>query len=644
MGADCCRDSVWITVEKDCPELFSEDIITYQSCFDLVEYCCEIPLSEINNYSILDNGELYSGLLAGCNFDTIFSYSYFSIPNQGENGPYTLQSWTVGNTTYENLEFENITALIDLMNSFDPLGNWENNLQTFSIKGGFPETDYSSMIIRQNNTGAITTLELNMSLISKNTQLLLTNQTHNLVFTNLEDGCQDSFYVDIVCIPDTITNSVFIDGQIIICADSLGLMDSIVSVENTCEVESGENVNFIIDPITNCIIIEGITTGIDTACLEICTVGGFCQEIIVETTVVPLCDDLIAMDSIMIDANSCLEKVPICFDLLYEEIDSFSIRLNGIIYEDSIKQCTESSTNIELALYAGDYEMIVIDERTSCSDTVNLSINCIGDVIVIDTLFIGSIDTLCIDLDDFPGNPVSNSNDCPEESESVEFILDGFCVIYEGVASGESQACIVVCDDQDVCDTTFITVNVLSNEIMIPDASDDIDTTMENTSILVNVMTNDIMIGEMDTIYIEDNPENGTVIYNGDGTYIYHPNEGYCDNLDGDSFTYVLCNEFGCDTASVTIYTLCADLLFYTGISPNNDDVNDVFYVLGIGQYPDNDLCIFNRWGNQVFYTKNYQNDWRGTWNGKDLPDGTYFYVFNDGNGNTYSGYLQIHR
>ena len=84
----------------------------------------------------------------------------------------------------------------------------------------------------------------------------------------------------------------------------------------------------------------------------------------------------------------------------------------------------------------------------------------------------------------------------------------------------------------------------------------------------------------------------------------------------------------------------------FSGFSPNGDDVNDGFQILGVENFPDNELCIFNRWGNQVLNVKGYTNDdpWFGTWNGRDLPDGTYFYVFDNGAGQQYSGYVQIQR
>lgn len=45
-------------------------------------------------------------------------------------------------------------------------------------------------------------------------------------------------------------------------------------------------------------------------------------------------------------------------------------------------------------------------------------------------------------------------------------------------------------------------------------------------------------------------------------------------------------------------------------------------------EYPDNELIIFNRWGDIVFQAQPYQNDWGGTnQKGQHSPDGTYYYI-----------------
>jgi gliding motility-associated-like protein len=79
----------------------------------------------------------------------------------------------------------------------------------------------------------------------------------------------------------------------------------------------------------------------------------------------------------------------------------------------------------------------------------------------------------------------------------------------------------------------------------------------------------------------------------------------------------------------------CMDMR--TVISPNGDGQNDNFLINCIELTNDNRLLIFNQWGQQVFETENYDNEWRGTsMNGEALPEGAYYFIFeftdNEGN------------
>lgn len=84
--------------------------------------------------------------------------------------------------------------------------------------------------------------------------------------------------------------------------------------------------------------------------------------------------------------------------------------------------------------------------------------------------------------------------------------------------------------------------------------------------------------------------------------------------------------------------------------TPNGDGKNDTFVIKHIEDYPNNDLKIFNRWGNLVYEKKGYNNEFDGHANVNDavgsdkLPVGTYYVVleFNDGKTETYKGYLQL--
>lgn len=110
----------------------------------------------------------------------------------------------------------------------------------------------------------------------------------------------------------------------------------------------------------------------------------------------------------------------------------------------------------------------------------------------------------------------------------------------------------------------------------------------------------------------------------------------------------VLCNELGfCDTTIVIIDVISDSLIIYNGFSPNGDGVNEHFRIDNIEAYPDNSLTIFNRWGGRVYRTESYQNrnGWTGTFADETiLPDGTYFYILDDGEGQVYKGFLEIRR
>lgn len=72
------------------------------------------------------------------------------------------------------------------------------------------------------------------------------------------------------------------------------------------------------------------------------------------------------------------------------------------------------------------------------------------------------------------------------------------------------------------------------------------------------------------------------------------------------------------------------DVIVYTGFTPNGDGINDYLVIDNIEKYPNNNVDIYNRWGNKVFSTSKYDNinnHWDGKQNGKAVTAGTYFYI-----------------
>lgn len=104
-------------------------------------------------------------------------------------------------------------------------------------------------------------------------------------------------------------------------------------------------------------------------------------------------------------------------------------------------------------------------------------------------------------------------------------------------------------------------------------------------------------------------------------------------------------------TDSVTVFVTHSDtcgIHIYTGITPNGDGANDVWWIDGIAAFPDNNVDIFNRWGSLVWAGKNYDNKkvfWYGqNAKGEPLPAGTYYYVVTLKAKKPHSGWVELTR
>ena len=123
-------------------------------------------------------------------------------------------------------------------------------------------------------------------------------------------------------------------------------------------------------------------------------------------------------------------------------------------------------------------------------------------------------------------------------------------------------------------------------------------------------------------------------------TYSWMPVTGLDDSdsqspyltVSGDQVYYVTGTTVnGCiETDSVMIST-ASNLTIYTGFTPNGDGINDVWDIDNVEFYPNITVEVYNRWGKLMFSSKGYSSGdrWDGTYNGKDVPIGTYYYVIN---------------
>lgn len=187
-----------------------------------------------------------------------------------------------------------------------------------------------------------------------------------------------------------------------------------------------------------------------------------------------------------------------------------------------------------------------------------------------------------------------------------------------------------------------------------PDAVDDLNYQIGTNETLVdfNVLLNDAYELDDYTLQVQD-PITG-LINHGFGVFSFEAGNKNTVNY----FIYTLCSKACpdlCDEGIVAINVrerICSYIPNI--ITPNGDDMNDYLIIpcLDIEPYPQNQLVIYNQWGDRVYEAAPYLNDpdhaWRGDLFGKygrPLPDATYFYIFKaTPEDKGLNGFIEVHR
>ncbi len=145
-------------------------------------------------------------------------------------------------------------------------------------------------------------------------------------------------------------------------------------------------------------------------------------------------------------------------------------------------------------------------------------------------------------------------------------------------------------------------------------------------------------------IHIHQYPARGEVRVDlKEHSFIFYPDVDLC--AAADEFIYSVKYGDWMETFRIKVEIMCDAPTIIAQFSVNKS-ANDyaAFTILGVQNFPNNSLAVFDRSGGPVFRKDNYQNDWSGLLpSGKFAkPEDEYLYVFDDGNGNLYSGYVRV--
>ena len=246
------------------------------------------------------------------------------------------------------------------------------------------------------------------------------------------------------------------------------------------------------------------------------------------------------------------------------------------------------------------------------------------------------------------------------QSTPTSFVItkDGNIIVPAQTPIGRYTLNYRICDSKDknhkpVCQTATITITILQTPVTPtvsatvetatssttqsvtnqPIAVSDSATTPMNTPIRIAVLDNDTPYTASPKIIVF--PTNGDAFVKEDNTILYRPRVRF---IGTDYFVYELCtpSSQSCTTATVTVkvtHKVVADNV----MSANGDDKNDYFHIVGIENYPDNQVTIYNRNGEKVFTISHYDNRQRvfkgivegevSLSNTAYLPQDTYFYL-----------------
>jgi len=282
----------------------------------------------------------------------------------------------------------------------------------------------------------------------------------------------------------------------------------------------------------------------------------------------------------------------------------------------------------------GIYKLVVTNTQTGCSSEATVSVILNPELVL--AIATGPADIICESEATIMGNLPSGTTGLWRKItqdpilSSPELATTSVSALVPGNNLFEWSLSVPNCSNY-----SMDTVNV--EVAKAPIASDDaLQLTNGLTMATINVLANDLISGQEYSVSLLKSPDVGKVAAIETGSPQYSVRGGYFGE---DFFTYLLCNELCenlCDTATVFI-----DIPFDedykapplpNAITPNGDGLNDFleFELLEDSGtiYPDNELIIFNRWGDIVFRARPYNNDWSGRGNdGKELPHATYYYV-----------------
>ena len=257
---------------------------------------------------------------------------------------------------------------------------------------------------------------------------------------------------------------------------------------------------------------------------------------------------------------------------------------------DIIEGCGGFQFLIERNDTVGDVELFV---ETSGDAVMGYNYNNLDDTIIIpEGVTNDTIDVTTIYQDDVEGN------------------LNGTVyILYENPCTGLL----------DTASTSFVILDYIEMELVIEDSINLCAETGDQYLLTPTTFTGGVAPYYFDWgNNIQPYPNNDTIII--DATILE-------DNYNPYNVSITDACGFEISSPTIDVYEQCR-VVVPNIITPNGDNTNDYFVIRNNSDYDKISLQIYNRWGNLIYESDDYQDDWNGLdLEGNPVVEGVYFYT-----------------
>ena len=338
--------------------------------------------------------------------------------------------------------------------------------------------------------------------------------------------------------------------------------------------------------------------------------------------------------------------------------DMFSTMSFDVIFTDTTKP-TVLTKDIEVELDANGEVTITGDQindssNDDCTDAANLilaaspsSFSCAN---------IGE-NTVTLTVTDASGNfetstaivTISDATKPTVITKNISVVLDATdaaTITADMINNGSTDTCTNTSDlSVSVSPSSFSCADLGENTVILK-VTDIYGNENTETAIVTVTETNaPIIITKPLTVTLEDNGyvsisadelDNGSTDSCGDVYFTASKLDFSCNDLGENTITLTVTDESGNTSTSSEIVTVLGStkgcgIKISEAITANGDGINDTWMIYNIELHPNTSVRVFNRWGAQVYYNRDYKNDW----DGNSLPSsGSYYYQVDvDGDG-----------